>query len=81
MVDQPIDPLGFTALRNGVYFVTTPDQKSVLRRLCENGKIEDVLELPFHPGLGLSLSPDERYELLTKQDAMGTDLMLLEGFH
>jgi hypothetical protein len=30
--------------------------------------------------LGLSLSPDERYLLLTKPDDKGKDLMLVEGF-
>jgi dipeptidyl aminopeptidase/acylaminoacyl peptidase len=43
-------------------------------------KISQVLPLDFSPGLGLSLSPDERYLLLTKPDLKGTDLMLVEGF-
>jgi hypothetical protein len=30
--------------------------------------------------MGLSLTPDERYLLLTKPDLKGTDLMLVEGF-
>jgi hypothetical protein len=44
------------------------------------GKIMDLLELPFQPGLGLSLTPDGRYLLVTKPDENGTDLMLVEGF-
>jgi hypothetical protein len=79
-MNQPIDPLQYIATRSGVYFVASSQQKSVLRRLCKNGEVEDVLELPFTPGLGLSVSQDERYVLLTKPDENGTDLMLVEGF-
>jgi Tol biopolymer transport system component len=46
-----------------------------------DGKISQLLALDFAPGLGLSLSADERYLLLTKPDLKGTDLMLVEGFH
>jgi len=37
--------------------------------------------LPFAPGLGLSLSPDERHVLVTKPDENGTDLVLVKDFH
>lgn len=45
-----------------------------------DGKISEVLKLDFAPGLGLSVSPDGRYMLLTRPDEKGTDLMLVEGF-
>jgi len=45
-----------------------------------DGKISEVLKLDFVPSLGLSVSPDEGYVLLTRPDEKGTDLMLVEGF-
>jgi hypothetical protein len=52
-----------------------------MQRLLPGGKIVDVLELPFAPLLGLSLTPDERYVLMTKPDENGADLMLVDNFH
>jgi Tol biopolymer transport system component len=80
VVDRQITLMQFTAIRGGVYFVVSSEQKSQLQRLTEDGKITNVLELPFTPGLGLSLSPGGLYALVTKPDENGTDLMLVEGF-
>ena len=77
VVDRQINLLQYTTIPGGIYFVVSKNQ---LQRLGEDGKIADVLELPFTPGLGLSLSPDGRYVLVTKPDENGTDLMLVEGF-
>jgi Tol biopolymer transport system component len=78
--DRQISLLQYTSIPGGIYFVVSLEQKNQLQRLAEDGKIENVLELPFTPGLGLSLSPEGRYVLLTKPDENGTDLMLVEGF-
>jgi len=57
-----------------------PASYSVQAMRFADGKPSQVLPLDFSPGLGLSLTPDERYLLLTKPDLKGTDLMLVEGF-
>jgi Tol biopolymer transport system component/serine/threonine protein kinase len=80
VVDSEIALLQYSAIPGGVYFVSSSDGKSVLQRLSPDGKILNVLDLPFKPGLGLSLSPDGRHVLLTRPDENGTDLMLVEGF-
>jgi hypothetical protein len=80
VVDRPIILLEYTAIPGGIYFVVSSEHGSQLQRLEEDGRIENVLELPFTPGLGLSLSPEGRYALVTKPDENGTDLMLVEGF-
>lgn len=80
VVNRPIILLQYTAIPGGIYFVVSSEHGSQLQRLQEDGKIENVLDLPFTPGLGLSLSQGGRYALLTKPDENGTDLMLVEGF-
>jgi Tol biopolymer transport system component len=57
-----------------------PFSYSVQALRFADGKPSQVLPLDCAPGLGLSLTPDERYLLLTKPDLKGTDLMLVEGF-
>ena len=72
-----------TVTANGFYGDTMtgpPFSDSVQALRFADGKISQVLPLEFSPGLGLSLTPDERYLLLTKPDLKGTDLMLVEGF-
>ena len=80
VVDRQINLLQYTAIPGGIYFVVSLEHKSQLQRLAEDGSIANILELPFTPGLGLSLSPEGRYVLVTKPDENGTDLMLVEGF-
>jgi Tol biopolymer transport system component/tRNA A-37 threonylcarbamoyl transferase component Bud32 len=68
---------------NAFYGSTTtgpPFSYSVQALRFADGKTSQVLPLDFSPGLGLSLTPDEHYLLLTKPDLKGTDLMLVEGF-
>jgi Tol biopolymer transport system component len=80
-VNRPVANAHYAAVHGGVYFVfVSPERKSQLQLLAEDGKITNVLDLPFTPGLGLSVSPDKSYVLVTKQDETGTDLMLVEGF-
>jgi len=80
VVDRQISLLQYTSIPGGIYFVVSLEQKNQLLRLAEDGTIANVLELPFTPGLGLSLSPEGRYVLVTRPDENGTDLMLVEGF-
>jgi hypothetical protein len=80
-VNRQVPFLGFTGMTCGLYFVTFWEGKSRVQRLSPDGKIKDVLELPFTSQICLSLTPDERYVLVTKPDENGSDLMLVEGFH
>jgi hypothetical protein len=44
-------------------------------------QIVEAVKLDSVPGaLNLSVSPDERYVLLTKPDTSGTDLLLVNNF-
>jgi hypothetical protein len=73
--------MGVTA--TGFYGATVtgpPPSYSVQALRFAVGKPSQVLPLDFAPGLGLSLTPDERYLLITKPDLKGTDLMLVDGF-
>jgi Tol biopolymer transport system component len=81
VVDQPITLLQYSVIPGAAYFIGSSGQESYLQRLGEDGKVAKVMKLPFTPGLGLSLSPDGRYALVTKPDDNGTDLVLVEGFH
>jgi hypothetical protein len=69
-----------TSALYGVTVTGSPASYSVQSLHFADGKISQILALDFSPGLGLSLTPDERYLLLTKPDLKGTDLMLVEGF-
>jgi Tol biopolymer transport system component len=75
--------IAMTVTANAFYGSTVtgpPISFSVQALRFAEGKPSQVLPLDFSPGMGLSLSPDERYLLLTKPDLKGTDLMLVEGF-
>ncbi|HEV3202532.1 MAG TPA: protein kinase [Bryobacteraceae bacterium] len=76
--------LAYTVTANAVYASVGPGPgrpyPSVQSMRLAGGKILEVLKLDFSAGLGLSVSPDERYLLLTRPDEKGTDLMLVEGF-
>lgn len=80
-VDQQVFWLAFTTTPGGLYFIDLLAGEYRIQRLLPDGKIADVMVLPFAPGLGLSVSPDEHRVLVTKPDENGTDLMLVEGFH
>jgi Tol biopolymer transport system component/serine/threonine protein kinase len=85
VVPDPVIPLTMTIVRGGIYAVVRPDPSrpywSVQHYTFDGHKISETLKLDFAPGvLGLSLTPDERYLLLTHPDDKGTDLMLVEGF-
>jgi hypothetical protein len=81
----PIYFLGYTLTRSGIYAWVVPEAGkrpywSVQMFRLNDGKNVELLRPDFPPGMGLSISPDERYLLLTKPDENGTDLLLVEGF-
>jgi hypothetical protein len=49
-------------------------------RFADN-KTVDVVKVDFFPSpVGMSVSPDERYVLLTRPDQSGNDLFLVNDF-
>jgi len=83
-ISLPINILTFLTTPKGVYFALggrrSRETATLQALLFATGKITEVSKLDFPFGLGLSLSPDERYALLTKLDQNGTDLMLVDSF-
>jgi eukaryotic-like serine/threonine-protein kinase len=61
----------------------TPGQTTVVLRAhaLADGTERDVVPIDFVPiSVGLSVSPDERYALITRNDRNGSDLLLINGF-
>ena len=49
-------------------------------RFADN-RIHEVVKIGFSPvPVGLSISPDERYALVTRGDTDGSDLLLVNDF-
>ena len=82
-IPLPVPGLAYTVTPAGVYFVSRLDEdhNSLQMFRFASGKAAELTKLDYRPGIGLSVSPDERYVLLTKPDQSGTDLMLVENFH
>jgi eukaryotic-like serine/threonine-protein kinase len=77
--------LSYAVTRSGLWFVALPSSAhpywSVQLRRFADGKTIEVARLDDRPdGLPLSVSPDERYVLLTRLDSSGTDLQLVNNF-
>jgi dipeptidyl aminopeptidase/acylaminoacyl peptidase len=80
-IPLPVQMLKYTVKPTGVYFVVNGRENSTLHLLrFATGKIVKLMKLDYLPLIGLSVSPDERYVLVTKPDQNGTDLMLVENF-
>jgi serine/threonine protein kinase len=75
----------FTATERGLWFVTNPvpgKTSVILERLdFATGAIREMATTDFIPiPVGLSISADERYALLTRNDRNGSDLLLVTDF-
>ena len=82
-VHESMPMLGFAASESGIWFLGYAGTGgSFLRRLRPGEKaFQDVVKLPFYAmGYPISISPDERYALITSADERGTDLLLIENF-
>ena len=70
--------------RRGVWFVSDPVPRGTYwsLRVMEfaDGRTREAANLDFGPRVGLSLTPDDRYVLLTRPDTRGTDLLLDDTF-
>lgn len=65
----------FAVGRTGLYFMSGPAVEFV----DTNGGARRRISTTRTPDLGIALSPDGRYLLYAQTDAMGTDLMMVEG--
>jgi eukaryotic-like serine/threonine-protein kinase len=85
VVDQDVRIGMFAPTANGLWFVTNPVPGKpgvVLKRLdYADGTIRDVTTIDFVPiPVGLFISADERYALITRNDRNGSDLLLVPDF-
>jgi hypothetical protein len=83
VVAEPSSALNVTATASGLWFVNIPTQgERALKvlRFADN-TIREVTKIGFSPvPVGLSISADERYALLTRGDTDGSDLLLVNDF-
>jgi len=73
----------FTTTAHGLWFVQIINTQGIVLRMFRfaDNKTIDVAKIDFVPTpVGMSVSPDERYVLLTRPDTSGSDLFLVNGF-
>jgi hypothetical protein len=82
VVDHLLSVHNFDVVHDGIYFVQSGDGPSSVRFYrFATGKVELVAPLKTFPWLGLSVSPDRRWMLVTQQTIPeGGDLMMIENF-
>ena len=84
--DTPADGvplLTFVTTSSGLWFASHSASHWSIQHLRDGERTpREVAKLDFPPGnnLNLSISPDERYALITKPDLRGTDLYLVDHF-
>jgi len=83
-VRERVPMLSFSATRSGVWFVTKPEQRErfSLRVLRAGERVpKDIFTLgPLFSGYTVSVSPDERFALITTYNDQGADLQIIENF-
>jgi Tol biopolymer transport system component/DNA-binding winged helix-turn-helix (wHTH) protein len=71
----------WTATDQGLYFTQSKDPRTILFYDFANGQVRAVAQLPRAPadfgGLGLAISPDDRFLLYSVPDPPESDIMLL----
>jgi hypothetical protein len=73
----------FAVGREGIYYASFPETptRQLIRFLnFSTGENRPVVVANQEMGIGLSLSPDERYLIFTQRDHAGSDLMLVKDF-
>jgi Tol biopolymer transport system component len=74
---------GFAITPDGVFYSAAPVSRSqhLIRFLSFSTRRSWPVAVTDHPiGLGLSLSPDQRFLVFAQRDQTGSDLMLIENF-
>jgi Tol biopolymer transport system component len=85
VVDQDVRIGMFAPTEHGLWFVTNPvpgKPSVILKRLdFASGSIRDMASTDFVPiPVGLTVSADERYAFITRNDRNGSDLLLVNDF-
>ena len=73
----------FAVVREGLYFISAAGQageEAVQFLEFSSGKVRPVAPLGKESGIGLSVSPDQKYLLFVREEGTGSDLMLVENF-
>ena len=78
----PLFNFGYAVTGDGIFFIGPGAQGGGLLRFFDfaRGTVRRVAEIPGQTRVGLSVSPDRRYALVTKYESVGSDLMLVENF-
>jgi serine/threonine protein kinase/Tol biopolymer transport system component len=81
-VTGPLLNFGYAVVDDGVYFIEPVGVDDTRLQFFDlaKGDVQTVLEIEGLARVGLSISPDRRYALVTMQERTGADLMLVEGF-
>src|SRR5262249_49587100 len=75
--------VAFAVSKNGIYYKTpseSPKRQLIQFLSFSTGQTRPVVVAEREIGIGLSLSPDERYLIFAQRDHVGRDLMLTENF-
>jgi hypothetical protein len=78
----PLFNSDFAVVGEGIFFIGPGAQGGGLLQFFDfaKGAARKVAEIPGRTRIGLSVSPDRRYALVTKYESIGSDLMLVENF-
>ena len=78
----PLFNFGYSVTGDGIFFIGPGDQGGGLLQFFDfaKGTPRKVAEIPGRTRVGLSVSPDRRYALVTKYASVGSDLVLVENF-
>jgi Tol biopolymer transport system component len=81
--EELIDEYNFAVTPHAIYFIPaggTPLRNSIRRFVFATKSVQHVMRLDKAPGIGLTVSKDEKWLLYSQYDQWGSDLMLLENF-
>jgi Tol biopolymer transport system component len=78
----PLFNFNFAVMGDGILFMGPGAQGGGLLQFFDfaKGAARRVAEIPGRTRIGLSVSPDRRYALVTKYESIGRELMLVENF-
>jgi len=78
----PLFNFGYAVMGDGIFFIGPRAQGGGLLQFFDfaKGTARKAAEIPGQTRVGLSVSPDRRYALVTKYESVGKDLMLVENF-
>jgi Tol biopolymer transport system component len=78
----PLFNFNFAVMGDGIFFMGPGAQGGGLLQFFDfaKGAARRVAEIPGRTRIGLSVSPDRRYALVTKYESIGRELMLVENF-